>query len=164
VTSQFVATWEIHSIAGLAQRLPEGGYLANTGGPCSRTRTERLRATVLGQDDGAIRCRRVLRVAIDFGQSEPRACLRRWLHDCGFVDGDEARAAIALPPGPSICRADPALAPTLATALKPVEGLRLALVLGLSTPWIYDPRRPLLWTVASLTRRLELFDGGGFYA
>jgi hypothetical protein len=38
------------------------------------------------------------------------------------------------------------------------------MVLGLCTPFRYDPGRPLLWTRTSLTRRLELFSGQEFYA
>jgi hypothetical protein len=44
------------------------------------------------------------------------------------------------------------------------EVLWHALVLGLCTANLYDPERPVLWTQASLTRRLELFDPAGFYA
>jgi len=29
---------------------------------------------------------------------------------------------------------------------------------------LFDPSRPVLWTQASLTRRLELFDMVGFYS
>ena len=43
------------------------------------------------------------------------------------------------------------------------DALFQALMLGLCTAWCYDPRRPVLWTRASLTRHLELFDGRGFY-
>jgi hypothetical protein len=42
--------------------------------------------------------------------------------------------------------------------------LRQALLLGLSTAWQYDPSRPVLWTRASLTRRVELYEPAGFYA
>jgi hypothetical protein len=42
--------------------------------------------------------------------------------------------------------------------------MRLGILLGLCTPWLYDPRRPVLWTVGSLTRRLELLQAQGFYA
>jgi hypothetical protein len=41
--------------------------------------------------------------------------------------------------------------------------LRDALILGLATASIYDPARSLLWTNASLTRRLELYDPRNFY-
>jgi hypothetical protein len=42
--------------------------------------------------------------------------------------------------------------------------LEQALLLGLCTAWQYDPSRPVLWTRASLTRRVELYEPAGFYA
>lgn len=140
------------------------GYLFNTGGPRSRSRTEVLSASVLGRDDGAIQCPRVLRVGLDFGDRDPLACVRELLAACGYTDEVEARSAIALPAEPCICRPDQTLRPADIGTLEPLEALRQALLLGLCTPWLYDPGRPLLWTRASLTRRLELFDGRGFYA
>lgn len=138
--------------------------LANSGGPSSRRRTERLSATVLGRDDGAIRCPRVLRVGLDFGRRNPLTWVRGLLETCGFADEREARAAIALPLEPCLCRPDPAARPAPVDTLRPDDALCQALVLGLCTPWRYDPDRPVLWTRTSLTRQLELFDGGGFYA
>jgi hypothetical protein len=138
--------------------------LANSGGPMSRRRTERLSATVLGRDDGAIRCPRVLRVGLDFGQQNPLTWVQGLLDTCGFADEREARVAIALPLEPRLCRPDPAARPVSIDMLSPDDALYQALVLGLCTPWRYDPGRPVLWTRASLTRQLELFDGGGFYA
>ena len=44
------------------------------------------------------------------------------------------------------------------------EILEQALLLGLCTAQLFDPARPVLWTQASLTRGLELFDPAGFYA
>ena len=137
--------------------------LANSGGPMSRRRTERLSATVLGRDDGAIRCPRVLRVGLDFGRRNPLTWVRGLLKTCGFADEREARAAITLPLEPCLCRTDPAARPASIDTLNPDDALYHALVLGLCTPWRYDPDRPVLWTRASLTRQLELFDGGGFY-
>ena len=46
----------------------------------------------------------------------------------------------------------------------PKKVLRQALLLGLCTTVLYDPERPVLWTRSSLSRCLELYDGGGFYA
>ena len=138
--------------------------LANSGGPCSRRRTERLSATVLGRDDGAIRCPRVLRIGLDFGRRNPLTCVRRLLKSCGFSDEHEARSAIGLPLEPCLCRPDPAARPTPIESLGADDALFQALVLGLCTPWRYDPGRPVLWTRTSLTRQLELFDGRGFYA
>ena len=48
--------------------------------------------------------------------------------------------------------------------MAPDDALFQALVLGLCTPWRYDPGRPVLWTRTSLTRQLELFNGQEFYA
>jgi len=86
------------------------------------------------------------------------------LKQCGFADEREARAAIALPIEPCLCRIDTAPQPAPVATLSPADALYQALVLGLSTPWVYDPARPATWTTASLTRQLELFDGRGFYA
>ena len=63
------------------------GYLFNTGGPRSRSRTEVLSASVLGRDDGAIQCPRVLRVGLDFGDRDPLACVRELLAACGYTLG-----------------------------------------------------------------------------
>ena len=138
--------------------------LANSGGPMSRRRTERLFASVLGNDDGSVRCPRVLRVGLDFGRRDPLRCVHDLLKACGFADEQEARAVIDLPVEPCICRTDPAGRPTPVTTLLAADALHQALVLGLCTSWRYDPARPVLWTRASLKRQLELFDGRGFYA
>jgi hypothetical protein len=138
--------------------------LMNSGGPRSRTRVECLSATVLGRDDGAIRCPRVLRVGLDFGGRNPLTWVRDLLASCGFSDEHEARHAVVLPHEPCLCRQDRSPRPVPIETLGADAALYQALVLGLCTPWRYDPGRPVLWTRTSLTRQLELFDGGGFYA
>ena len=137
---------------------------ANSGGPRSRSRTERLRCSVLGQDDGPIRCPKLLRVGLIFGSDPPLDVVRDLLHDCGFDSTEEARLAMTLPPLPCICRQDTNIQTPTVASLTPEEALFHALVLGLCTPWRYDPGRPVLWTRTSLTRRLELFSGQEFYA
>ena len=119
---------------------------------------------MLGSDEGAVRCPRVLRVGLDFGRRNPLNCVRDLLKACGFADEREARDALALPDEACICRPDPAPSPAPVGSLPAIDALYQALVLGLCTAWCYDPRRPVLWTRASLTRQLELFDGRGFYA
>jgi hypothetical protein len=91
---------------------------ANTGGPMSRGRRERISATVLGNDKGAIRCPRVLRVGLDFGTSSPLACARDLLKACGFSDEQEARHALALPVEPCVCRPNPAPRPAPVASLR----------------------------------------------
>ena len=137
---------------------------ANSGGPQSRGRSERISATVLGNNEGTVRCPRVLRVGLDFGRRSPLICVRELLKACGFSDEQEARQALALPQDPWICRPNPAPSPAPVKSLLASDALYQALVLGLCTSWCYDPRRPVLWTRASLTRQLELFDVRGFYA
>lgn len=148
----------------LATQCAAHAYECNVGGPMSRTRTERLSSTVLGDDTGPIWCPRVVRVGLRFGRRKPVACAESWLRAAGFANTAEARAAIALPPGPCICQIDPAPQPADAASLSPAEGLFAALVLGLCTSAVYDPSRPVLWTTTSLTRQLVLYDGRGFYA
>jgi hypothetical protein len=137
---------------------------ANSGGPSSRGRSARISVTVLGNDEGAVRCPRVLRVGLDFGECSPLSYVRELLEACGFSDEQEARRVLALPQEPCVCRPDPAPSPAPVASLLARDALYQALVLGLCTAWCYDPRRPVLWTRASLTRQLELFDGRGFYA
>lgn len=138
--------------------------LANSGAPMSRRRSERISATLLGHDEGAVKCPRVLRVGLDFGRRSPLKYVGELLDACGFADAQEARHALALPHEPYLCRPNPAPAPTPVTSLPTADALYQALVLGLCTAWCYDPARPVLWTSSSLTRQLELFDGRGFYA
>ena len=138
--------------------------LANSGSPNSRQRTSRLFTTVLGHDQGAGRCPRVLRVGLDFGRRNPLSVVLELLKQCGFADEHEARAAIALPIEACLCRIDLIPQRVPIETLSPADALYQTLILGLSTPWLYDPARPVLWTRASLTRQLELFDGREFYA
>ncbi len=133
------------------------------GAPQSRARTERISVTLLGNDKAAVRCPRVLRVGLDFGRRSPLACVRGLVKACGYSDEHEARLALALPQETFICRPNPAPSPAPVASLTASDALYQALVLGLCTTWCYDPRRPVLWTRASLTRQLELFDGRGFY-
>lgn len=151
-------SWRVAQDANVYPRL------TNSGGPRSRTRIECLSATVLGRDDGAIRCPRVLRVGLDFGERNPLTWVRDLLASCGFSDEHEARHGIVLPHEACLCRPERPPRPVPIEALGADAALYHALVLGLCTPWRYDPNRPVLWTRTSLTRQLELFDGRGFYA
>jgi hypothetical protein len=63
-----------------------------------------------------------------------------------------------------VCQANPDLQPLDVGTADPREVLRQLFLLGLCTTVRFDPGRPVLWTQASLTRRLELFDVSEFYA
>lgn len=138
---------------------------ANTGGPCSRTRKERIRATLLGTDDGIIRCPRIVRVGIHFPSVDPVDILTGILDEEGYGSPEDLRDELEIPDHRLIAR--PWTDSTGVVDPRHDERrdvLWNALVLGLCTAQVYDPSRPVLWTQASLMRRLELFDPAGFYA
>lgn len=140
------------------------GYDANSGGPRSRSRVEHISSTLLGAENGPIHCPRLLEVGLEFGLDDPLVVVRDLVRSCGYDDEVEARRAVALPVAACICRPVTVVGPPRVASLPPDTALFQALVLGLCTPWQYDPRRPLLWTRTSLRRHLSLFEGQGLYA
>ncbi len=140
-------------------------YRANAGAPMSRTRRQRLASSLLGRDDGAIRCPLRIRLGLKFEDTYPVQCLEALLEAEGLQDPEELRERFVLPAGRLICR------PVTGNGWRlPVvranrhRVLEQALWLGLCTAQLFDPDRPVLWTEASLTRAVELFDPRGFYA
>ncbi len=148
-----------------------GGFVppelfANAGGPMSRQRSEQITSTLLGRDDGVIRCPRSRRLGLSFpSRADPVKAIERLLASNGFASAEDLRDEFALPEVRLICRPLAVNAPRLAVRGGPErEVLEQALLLGLCTAQLFDPGRPVLWTQASLTRGLELFDPAGFYA
>ena len=140
--------------------------LANVGGPMSRTRSEHIVSTLLGRDLGPIRCPRSLRLGLSFpSRADPVKAIVTLLQSNGFGSAEDLRDEFAVPEGRLICRPLDPKASRLAVRGGPErEILEQALLLGLCTAQLFDPGRPVLWTQASLTRGLELFDPAGFYA
>ena len=136
----------------------------NSGGPSSRRRTERLTASILGKDDGVIRCPRVTRLALDFGRADPLTVMHALLREHGLEHAEQLREVFNPSEDRCICRLDLRPQRLRVADADPKEFLRQALLLGLCTTVLYDPQRPVLWTRSSLSRCLELYDGGGFYA
>ncbi|MGZ5555698.1 MAG: hypothetical protein ACXW3H_08145 [Candidatus Aminicenantales bacterium] len=139
---------------------------ANSGGPASRQRLQAVSSSLLGKDDGFVRCPRVIRLGLSFEPGDdPVAVLMGILAAEGFAGPEALRSKLAIPETRLICRQ------VLVGAFRipvrtgpPREVLVQALLLGLCTSQIFDPGRPVLWTTASLTRAMELFDHRGFYA
>jgi hypothetical protein len=142
---------------------PEGRR-ANTGGPMSRTRTERLRCTLLGLSRGPIICPLTLCLGLEFSRKDPVDTVYRLLDRSGFRDPEALRASFGQGLGPLACRPNPELQPLVVAGADPQEVLLVAFLLGLCSAVRFDPGRPVLWTRASLTRRLELFEMKEFYA
>lgn len=139
--------------------------LANSGGPMSRTRKERIRSTLLGNDDGLIHCPRIVRVGIEFPAGDPVELLTEILAQEGCGSPEDLRDELDVPDHRLIARPFTERAGIVHASYDARRDVLWdALVLGLCTAQVYDPARPVLWTQASLTRRLELFDPAGFYA
>jgi hypothetical protein len=140
----------------------------NMGGPRSRRRRERLESSLLGERQGVIRCPRVLRLGLEFQGVDPVSRMERLLAERGLTDPEELRSLFSIPSGCRVCRPDAHL-PRLdvvpgSPSAERDEALRQGLLLGLCTAVLYDPARPVLWTTASLTRAVELYEIEGFYA
>ena len=139
---------------------------ANMGGPMSRTRTERVRTTLLGRDDNVIRCPRVIRLGLLFESGiDPVAQLETLLLMERIDNPEDLRQRFRIPHGRLICRPFAETERRISVADRNRRRvLKQALMLGLCTAHVYDPARPVLWTTASLSRGLDLFEPQGFYA
>ena len=134
-------------------------YGANLGKP----RVRHLSYTLLGKQKGRVRCPRVTRLALKFSRRHPRTTIEHLLELAGYTSIEEAERDF--PPGvAAICHPNRAAHPLEVLSADPKEVLRQAFLLGRCTATFYSPTRPLLWTRASLTRHLELFEPEGFYA
>jgi hypothetical protein len=143
-----------------------GGYWANTGGPMSRTRKERIVSSILGDSGGFIKCPLLIRVGLRFqGQRSPVGTMEQLLRDEGYATPDALREVFELPSHSLLARPVQSASWRLEVpAADRLEILRQALILGLCSSQMYDPGRPVLWTENSLARALELYDPVGFYA
>lgn len=131
----------------------------------SRRHREHLTSSLLGPRDQFVKIPLILRVGIWFGVGEsPRRFMEDLLADTGHDNPDDLRDLFDFPPKRLMARPAPDhFSPKDVRLEKPEVILREALILGLATSSIYDPLRPVIWTEASLSRRLELYDPGSFY-
>ncbi len=149
--------------AQIAQHVPESPpFLCNWGGPMTRTRTERIFSSLLTGDSQVIRSRSVIQLALDFGPEDPLDVVYRILRTAGIESPEALRGCCEIPGEGLLCRERP-LEPIDARTSEPALVLRQALMLGLCTRVLFDPARPVLWTHASLTRRVELYAIENFY-
>ena len=140
------------------------GLWANSGGPMSRSRVESVRSTLLGSTKLPIHCPRKLSLALDFESSDPWTTIHELLEARGLSEPEALRAVFTDIPGPMLARVRGSLTAIKVSGSPPDAVLRQALLLGLCTAVFYDPTRPVIWTRASLTCRLSLYDTTGFYA
>ena len=139
---------------------------ANSGGPASRRRSEHVALSVLGDDaPSLIRLPRVIRVAVHFGPHDPFESVLGCMARRGIDDAEQLRQLYPVPMQPLLARPAPDARWGARFPRSSDDAiLAQAVLLGLCTAYQFDPSRPVLWTRASLTRRLELFDAAEFYA
>ena len=141
------------------------GPQANSGGPMSRRRTEHVVASVLRDEASRIRLPQVIRAGLHFGDKDPLQVVLESLARIGLDDAERLRDRFEAPTTPLLVRTVPDARWGVQVAGGTDDSiLQQALLLGLCTSWQYDPSRPVLWTRASLTRRVELYEPAGFYA
>ena len=144
---------------------PEIVIRANSGAWMSRTRHENIVSSVLGQDDGYIRCGHRMRLGLDFRDTHPVACVENLLLQAGLRTPEELRACFPVPTETLIAHWQDRPGHRMSiNRCKPETILHQALLLGLCTDQLFDPQRPVIWTETSLTRALDLYDPRGFYA
>jgi hypothetical protein len=140
--------------------------LFNTGGPMSRRRTERLRASII-RPGGSLFCPARYYAGLEFPEdADPVEVIEEVMMVCGYRSVGEARMGMSSKLPRRLMATMPCQRERNCRADRddPQTVLRYALILGLSTAQVYDPERPVLWTRASLTRRIELVDLEAFYA
>lgn len=127
-----------------------------------------LQSSLLGNDTKRTCWPRVLRVGIAFPkETDPFEHVSRLLQQAGYGSPEELQSELELPDRMLVCH--DALGgkwPGVVDAFTagPKRVLKQAIILGLCGANFYDPSRPVIWTNHSLTRILDLFDVGDFYA
>ena len=131
----------------------------------SRRRTQRVVASLLRDETAQLRLPRVIRAALHFGDRDPLDAVLELLAREGLDDAEQLRGRYAAPSTALLVRVVPDATWGVAVECA-TDGsvLEQALLLGLCTAFQFDPARPVLWTRASLTRRVELYEPAGFYA
>ena len=138
--------------------------IANSGFGRAPQQRARIQSSLLGDTGGPAGCPQVLSAALDFGGADPLEAVYALLADAGIASPEALRQCCELPAEPCICRPSDTLQALPVGDEDRQAVLQQVLLLGLSTAHHYDPARPVLLTHSSLTRRLQLFTGRGFYA
>lgn len=141
----------------------------NTGGPRSRTRTEDVKLTLLGDErrHGYWSCREVVGIRFPNGVAPRQWCLQQ-LERRGYTRAEDMLERVTIPR--RVLHVHSVTFPHLGSSpLLPGKDmlddvLRAALILGKCTDDIYDPDRPSIWTNRNLVRAVALYSPGDFYA
>ena len=138
---------------------------ANSGGPMSRRRTERVTVSVLRDDQQRIHLPGVIRAGLHFATgTDPLDAVLGALARVGLDDAEQLRERYSVPRCALLARVVPGARWGAHVGRSGDEAVLLhALLLGLCTSFQFDPSRPVIWTRASLKRRVALHRPEGFY-
>ncbi len=145
-------------------------YLCNSGGPRSRTRSESISLTLLGDRKrfGHWECTEIV-----FLRFPDRVSPRQWCLDAlvrlGYSHPEDLLPLVQIPGKPLHARAVKKPGPIDGDTPNPLaqaslQDLRAALILGKCTDELFDPAPPAIWSNRRLTRAIELYEPGDFYA
>ncbi len=144
-------------------RIYEREYLFNMGGPMSRTRTEKIHESILANPHKPIKCPLVISLGLDFKKKPPVSTIEALLKAEGFSSPEELRAEYLTLNKTYVCHLSLSRARLPVATSPPKLVLKQAVILGLCTATFFNPGRPILWTSASLTRCLDLYNMEDFY-
>lgn len=147
--------------------LPEGMRF-NYGSPPPPMRTSRMRTTLLGDTEKLIGWPQRERVGLVFEKDvSPLEFLESLLRFRKISSPEDLRLMFEIPPQMLTCRPIGNEADGLVKVDRFADEdavLRHALILGLCGPSFYDPNKAVIWTNSRLSRTLDLFEPGRFYA
>ena len=170
--SRFAVPGLLPAVAGPGPSDPLAGLgtrLCNSGGPCSRTRREKISASLFPVADGSRSRKGYLGaslvgelLAIHAGGRGLRDTALEILEKFRFESPEEAASQVeGIPSCKLHCRIVPQL-PYYKGAIRDrthaYHFLRGALILGRCRKGFYDPEAPILWTEKRLSQWVELYE------
>ncbi len=159
----------MHNLSSITEpvgHVPRPEYRFNFG-PSLKTKTLRIAVTMLGNPAISIAWPQQERVGLIFKEgTSPLTAIETLLKEEGFRSPEELRQEFEIPSAPLTCRdiGDDMDGLVNADPGDPKAVLRQALILGLCGPTYYDPQKAVIWTNNRLSRRLDLFQPGRWYA
>ncbi|MDI1242814.1 MAG: hypothetical protein PSX80_12935 [bacterium] len=154
------------SIINSLDIVPRPEYRFGWGAPPA-TRTTTLTVTMLGDPEMSVAWPQRERVGLIFKEGEsPLKMIETLLKREGFRSPEELKHEFEIPHAQLTCRTidDESDGLVKADANDPKTVLRQALILGLCGPTFYDPLKAVIWTNNRLSRKLDLFEPGRWYA
>lgn len=135
-------------------------------GHIARREKIKINSSIFSKQSAIIRPKLILSVELSFSpRQDPFKLIYNLLIKSGFKSPEELKSRYPIPKTPLMCREISSSAKPFCVSRKDIDSiLKAALLLGLCSKYQYSPSRAVIWTAASLNRRIELYKPGGFYA